>query len=520
MTEQDSAAPRRSRRRNKRRKAGDTPLALEQLPWGQLRYIDPPTEPVNAEGVARIHDAAMRILEDIGIEFLHVEAKQVLKAAGCTVDPDSDNVRMDRGFVMEQVAKAPSSFTITPRNPDHRVVIGDGHAAFGQVASPPNVSDLDNGRRGGNRQDFQNLLKLAQSFNCIHLICGYPVEPIDIHASIRHLDAIFDLLTLTDKAMQPYPLGKERIEDAMEMVRIAGGLNWEEFKATPRMFTNINSSSPLKHDWPMLDGAMRMARHKQPVIVTPFTLSGAMAPITIAGAVAQQTAEALAAIALLQVVQPGTPVVYGSFTSNVDMKTGAPAFGTPEYMRATQMSGQMARRYNLPMRVSNANASNVPDAQATWESVYSLQAASMAHGNIVYHAAGWLEGGLCASFEKFIIDCELLQQLTYYHQPVSVTDDDLAVETIKEVGPNGHFLGCAHTQQRYKTAFYSPFLSDWSNFEQWEQNGSVTATQRANRIWKQVLEEYQPPKMDPAIREELESFVERRKREGGAPMDF
>jgi trimethylamine--corrinoid protein Co-methyltransferase len=520
MSEQESAAPRRSRRRRRREESGETGQAVDQLPWGQPRYVDPPTEPLDAEGVERIHDASMRILERIGIEFLHDEARQILTEAGCDVKPGSTNVKMDRDFVMEQVAKAPSSFTITPRNPDHRIVVGDGHAVFGQVASPPNVSDLDNGRRTGNRHDFQNLLRLAQSFNCIHINCGYPVEPVDIHPSIRHLDAVYDLLTLTDKAMQPYPLGKERIEDAMEMVRIAGGLSWEEFEATPRMFTNINSSSPLKHDWPMLDGAMRLARHRQPVIITPFTLSGAMAPVTLAGAVAQQNAEALCAIALLQAVQPGTPVVYGSFTSNVDMKSGAPAFGTPEYMRATQMSGQMARRYNLPIRVSNANASNAPDAQATWESVYSLQAVAMAHGNVVYHAAGWLEGGLCASFEKFIIDCELLQQFTYYQRPVSVTEDDLAVDAIEGVGPSGHFLGCDHTQQRYKTAFYSPFLSDWSNFEQWQLNGSLDATQRANRIWKKVLAGYQPPPMDPAIREELEAFVERRKAEGGSPTDF
>jgi len=520
MSEQQSNPPSRSRRRGKQRRAREQAWSLAQLPWQQPAYVDPPTEPVSEAGLERIHDAAMRILEEIGIEFLHDEARRILRDAGCQVTADSSNVRMDRDFVMEQVARAPASFTITPRNPERAVIIGDGRAAFGQVASPPNVSDLDNGRRNGNRQDFQNLLKLAQSFNCIHLNCGYPVEPIDIHASIRHLDAVFDLLTLTDKALQPYPLGRERIEDGMEMVRIAAGLSWEEFEAAPRMFTNINSSSPLKHDWPMLDGAMRMARHKQPVIVTPFTLAGAMAPVTIAGAVAQQTAEALAAIALLQVVEPGTPVVYGAFTSNVDMKTGAPAFGTPEYIRATQLSGQMARRYKLPIRASNANASNHPDEQATWESAFSLQAVSSAHINMVYHAAGWLEGGLCASFEKFIIDCELLQQLAYYHQPVSVTEDDLAVEAIRDVGPNGHFLGCEHTRQRYKTAFYSPFLSDWSNFEQWELNGSMTAKQRANRIWKHMLEAYEPPPMDPAIREELESFVERRKREGGAPTDF
>jgi len=256
------------------------------------------------------------------------------------------------------------------------------------------------------------------------------------------------------------------------------------------------------------------------VIVTPFTLSGAMAPVTLAGALAQQTAECLSAIALLQLIRPGAPVVYGSFTSNVDMKSGAPAFGTPEYMRATQISGQLARYYKLPWRASNANAANCPDAQATWESTASLWACSSARSNIVFHAAGWLEGGLCASFEKFIIDCELLQQLAYYHRPVPVSEADLAVDAIKEVGPEGHFLGCSHTQERYKTAFYSPFLSDWSNFESWQEKGSVATPERANKIFKQVLQDYQQPAMDEAVKEELQAFVARRKQEGGAPTDF
>jgi len=286
------------------------------------------------------------------------------------------------------------------------------------------------------------------------------------------------------------------------------------------MFTNINSSSPLKHDWPMLDGAMRLARRNQLVIVTPFTLSGAMAPVTLAGAIAQQTAECLAAVVLLQLVRPGAPVAYGSFTSNVDMKSGAPAFGTPEYVRATQMSGQMARFYRLPWRASNANATNCLDAQATWESASSLWACSTANANIIYHAAGWMEGGLCASFEKFIIDCELLQQYAYYHQPIGITEADLAVDAIRSVGPTGHFLGADHTQERYKTAFYSPFLSDWSNFESWEQAGAIQTPERANRLFKDVLAQYSEPPMDPAAREELVAFVDRRKKEGGAPTDF
>ena len=331
---------------------------------------------------------------------------------------------------------------------------------------------------------------------------------------------IRDRLTLTDKVVHAYSLGKERIEDVMEMVRIAGGLTHDEFDASPRMFTNINSSSPLKHDLPMLDGAMRLARRGQVVSVTPFTLSGAMAPVTLPGAVMQQTAEGLAATVLLQVVNAGAPVIYGSFTSNVDMKSGSPAFGTPEYMRATQMSGQMARFYNLPLRSSNACAANYPDSQSAWESAFSLWACVSSRTNVVYHSAGWLEGGLCASYEKFVMDCETLQQMIHYMQPVTTSAGDLAFEAIRDVGPTGHFFGTEHTLERYETAFYAPFLSDWSNFENWEDRGSIQTPQRANKIWKQILAEFEPPPIDPSIREELQAFVAKRKEEGGAPTDF
>ena len=245
-----------------------------------------------------------------------------------------------------------------------------------------------------------------------------------------------------------------------------------------------------------------------------------MAPVTMAGAVTQSIAEALAAIALLQAISPGCPVAFGSFTSNVDMKSGAPAFGTPEYMRATQISGQMARFYKLPLRASNACAANCPDAQAAWESAFSLWSAVSAGVNMVYHAAGWLEGGLCASYEKFVMDCETLQQMIAYMAPVGAAEADIAIDAIKEVGPGGHFFGAAHTQERYETAFYSPFLSDWSNFESWEEAGAVRTPERANRIWKKILAEFEPPPIDAAITEELAAFVARRKEEGGAPTDF
>jgi len=344
---------------------------------------------------------------------------------------------------------------------------------------------------------------------------------MDLHPSIRHLDCLYDKLTLTDKVAHAYSLGTERVEDVMEMVRIAGGLSHEEFDASPRMYTNINSTSPLKHDWPMIDGMMRLARRGQATIVTPFTLAGAMSPITLAGTVAASCAESLCAIALIQTINPGCPCGMGTFSSNVDMKTGAPAFGTPDYMRTTQMAGQMARFYGLPLRSSNTCVSNAPDNQATWESSHSLFAAMTSGTNMVYHAAGWLEGGLCASYEKFVIDCEQLQQMiTYMSKPVKWDADEIALDAVAEVGQGGHFFGIQHTQDRYETAFYSPFLSDWSNFENWEDRGGVWTAQRANKVWKQILEDYEAPPMDEAILEELKEFVERRKAEGGAPTDF
>nr|WP_278921450.1 trimethylamine methyltransferase family protein [Pseudophaeobacter profundi] len=495
--------------------------ALQQMPWSIPQNIDPPIEPLRPEGVAAIHDGAMRILEEIGVVFLNPEALALFKQAGCQVE--GDLVRMDRGFVMEMLAHAPPEFTITPRNPARSIPIGGKNLLFGNVSSPPNYWDLDLGKKvAGSREQCQNLLKLTQYFNCIHFAGGYPVEPVDIHASVRHLDVLYDKLTLTDKAMHAYSLGKERVEDVMEMVRIAGGLSDAEFEAKPRMYTNINSTSPLKHDYPMIDGCLRLVRRGQAVVVTPFTLAGAMAPVTMAGAVTQSLAEALCAIALFQYVRPGTPCAIGTFTSNVDMKSGAPAFGTPEYMRATQMTGQMARYYGLPMRSSGVCAANVPDGQAMWETSNSLWAAVQSGTNMVYHAAGWLEGGLIASPEKFIMDCEVLQQIQRYMQPeiCATGEDDIALDAIREVGHEGHFFGIQHTQDRYASAFYQPYLSDWRNYEAWEAAGAIWTPERANRLYKDILAEFEPPDMEVATREALQDFVARRKSEGGAPTDF
>jgi len=494
--------------------------AIEQMPWRIPENHDRPTEPMGPEGVEAIHRGAMRILRDIGIRFLNDEALRIFARAGCRID--GQTVFMDADFVTEMVARAPATFTITPRNPDRALPIGGRHMLFGNVSSPPNYWDLERGKVPGFMEGFRDLIKLTQYFNCIHFAGGYPVEPVDVHPSVRHLDCLYEKLVLTDKVCHAYSLGAERVEDAMEMVRIAGGLSHEEFRARPHMFTNINSVSPLKHDFPMIDGALRLARAGQVVVVTPFTLAGAMAPVTMAGAVTLSIAEALAAIALLQYECPGAPVMIGTFTSNVDMKSGAPAFGTPEYMRATQMTGQMARHYGLPLRSSGVCAANVPDGQAMWETSNSLWAAVQSGTNMVYHAAGWLEGGLIASPEKFVMDCEVLQMIQRYMEPATwaTSPDDIALSAIAEVGPEGHYFGCQHTQDRYVTAFYAPFVSDWRNFEAWRLDGAAWTAERAHRTAKAILADYVAPPIDPGIHEELRAFVARRKAEGGAPTDF
>jgi trimethylamine---corrinoid protein Co-methyltransferase len=518
----DQAAPKRRRGGGRAGAANRRGSAvIEQMPWKIPHNNDRPTEPLPPEGVAAIHDGAMRILEEIGIAILNPEALEVFRKQGCTIT--GENVRMDREMLMELVALAPSEWTITPRNLDREIPIGGTAMVFGNVSSPPNYWDMSLGSKvPGTREQCANLLKLTQYFNCIHFAGGYPVEPVDIHASVRHLDVMYDKLTLTDKVAHTYSLGKERVEDAMEMVRIAGGLTQVEFEEKPRMYTNINSTSPLKHDIPMLDGWMRLARANQGLVVTPFTLAGAMAPVTMSGAVAQSLAEGLIAVALAQIIRPGACCAIGTFTSNVDMKSGAPAFGTPEYMRATQMTGQMARFYKLPMRASGVCAANVPDGQAMWETSNSLWSAVQSGTNMVYHAAGWLEGGLIASPEKFIMDCEILQMIQRYFDPelLKTGPDEIALDAIASVGKDGHFFGIQHTQDRYATAFYQPFVSDWRNFEAWEAAGAVQTPERAHHLFHQIIDSFEAPPMDEAIREELAAFVARRKAEGGAPTDF
>ncbi|TRL40032.1 trimethylamine methyltransferase family protein [Rhizobium straminoryzae] len=478
------------------------------------------TEVLDAEALEHIHDASLTVLEEVGMDIMLPEARARMKAAGADVKEGSDRVRFDRGLILDMIASVPSQFTLHARNPERNLAIGGNNLVFAQIASAPFVADREGGRRAGNQEDYRKLVKLAQCYDIVHCTGGYPVEPVDIHASIRHLDCLADLVLLTDKVFHCYSLGRQRNLDALEIVRIGRGISAEQLEAEPSLFTVINSSSPLRLDGPMLQGIIEMSSRNQVVIMTPFTLAGAMAPVTVAGALVQQNAEALCGIAFSQMVRRGAPVMYGGFTSNVDMKTGAPAFGTPEYMKAVMAGGQLARRYGIPYRTSNTNAANTLDAQAAYESMMSLWALTQGGGNFVLHAAGWTEGGLTASFEKFILDVDMLQMVAEFLTPLDVSPDALALDAIREVGPGGHYFGTGHTLARYESAFYAPILSDWRNFETWTEAGRPTTYDHANRIFKEKLASYERPPIDPAIEEELSTFVARRKQEGGVPTDF
>ena len=361
---------------------------------------------------------------------------------------------------------------------------------------------------------------MGQVLNIIHASGGYPVEPMDIHPSVRHLYATHDSLTLSDKIPFVYSLSRQRNIDAMEMTRIAREVDEETFNNEPSISSVINASTPLRYDTVMLHGIQEMSSRNQCIVITPFTLAGAMAPVTVAGALVLQNAEALAGIAYTQVVRPGAPVIYGGFISNVDMRSGAPAFGTPEYWQACLIGGQLARRYGVPYRSSNVNASNSTDPQSSYESVISIWGAVMGGVNLMLHGAGWLEGGLLTSYEKVVIDADILSMVAAMLKPITIDDASLAVEAIAEVGPAGHFFGSQHTQDRYSTEHFQPMVSDWRNFESWDETGRTDAFQRATKLAQQIIDTHQEPAMRKETREELDDYLERRVAEGGVETDY
>ena len=493
-------------------------MVAEQPPWTQPRLPFEPLRGVSDDELEAIHEASLRVLAETGIDFLDETARRQLVDVGCRVD--GDRVRFDPDLVMHLVSTAPAEFTMHAPSPARNLHMGGDVLTFTSVASPPFVTGLGRDRRDGNRDDYRNLIKLGQVLNAVHTVAGYPVEPMDLHPSVRHLYATHDMLTLSDKVPFVYSLSRQRNLDAIEMTRIARGADHDAMDVEPSLYSVINASTPLRYDTVMLHGIQEMSARNQCIVITPFTLAGAMAPVTVAGALVLQNAEALAGIAYTQVVRAGAPVIYGGFTSNVDMRSGAPAFGTPEYWKACLIGGQLARRYRVPYRSSNVNASNSVDAQSAYESVIALWGAVMGGVNLLLHGAGWLEGGLLASYEKMVIDADLLNMVIAMLEPVVIDDAALAVEAIAEVGPAGHFFGIQHTQDRYATEHFQPMVSSWANFETWDEGGRIEAHQRAEALARTLVDAHQEPPMTADRRAALDDFVERRVAEGGVETDY
>ena len=500
---------RTQKRAARRRQRLQSPLL--NIPFRQLRHPGPPYEMLTIEQIERLHQASMRILETVGIDFLDAEALDIWQKAGAKVDPKARHVWIDRELLMETIAQAPPAFTWRARNPEHSVFVGENAITFGPNGGMVYAASLDRGRRPGVMEDYENFLKLSQMCHVLHYATWEQVTPQDVPASTRHLYRLYAGLTLTDKVVMEAAHGREITSDCLNMVEFVFG---DLSKSGPVIGDVINVNSPLRYDERMLGGLISYARAGQVCFITPFILAGAMSPITIAAALAQQNAEALAGVALTQLVKPGAPVIYGGFTTNVDMKSGSPTFGTPEGAWALLVGAQLARRYNLPYRGSGSlTNAKTPDAQAAYETMWTLWPAIQAHANLIMHAVGWLEGGLTASYEKFIIDVEILAMVYHFFEGFIIDDETLALDMIAEVGPGGHHFGTPHTQARYSTEFYQSALADRQSYDTWLEAGGLDTMQRAHLIWKELLALYEPPPLDPALKEALQDYVARRERE-------
>jgi trimethylamine--corrinoid protein Co-methyltransferase len=498
------SSERRAHRRE--RKAGQVVAAKSMSP---ILYVPRVFSLLDEEGIERLHQASMRILSEFGIAFYDEESRSILKSHGVRVQDDI--AYFDPALVEEYVSKAPKTFTQLARNPKNSVEIGGSSMVFAPVYGPPYVVDLERKRREAKLEDFISFVKLAFLSPYIHHSGGTIVEPTDEPVSTRHLDMVFSHIKYSDKAFMGSVTSAENAADSVAMAEILFGA--ETLRHTPGLLSLINVSSPRRFDDRMLGAIKVYARARQALIITPFILAGAMGPTTIAGTVAQLNAEALAGIVFTQMIEPGTPVVYGSFLTNIDLQSGAPVFGSPESQIGLYASAQLARRYGLPFRGGGMfSSSKIPDAQAGYESVMVMLPTVLARANFVLHAAGWLENGLAAGYEKFVLDCEILGMLHVWAKGMDLSDDALALDAIAEVPPGGHHLGTEHTLKRFRTAFYRAELFDYSSAEVWQENGSQDSFTRAHRKVTELLASYEPPPLDPGIEEALKDFMARRKR--------
>ncbi|MDQ3164428.1 MAG: trimethylamine methyltransferase family protein [Actinomycetota bacterium] len=472
----------------------------------------PRYEILSEEAVATLDRGWRRIASELGIEFTLPEAAEEFRRAGQQVD--GPLVKFDPDFLLEQVAKAPREFDVHARNPDHTIHVGGDHMSFASVYGPPFVREGEV-RRNALMADFENFCRLSQAFPQLDSAGGTICEPDDTPLDSRHLDMVYALQTLTDKPYMGSVTSGQNALDTIAMGEILFG-GREAIEERPVSISLINVNSPLRYDDRMLGAMLEYVRAGQPVVVTPFLLMGAMSPVSVPATLAQQMAEALAGIALAQLVRPGTPVIFGSFLSNTDMQSGSPSFGTPESAVGLLCTGQIARHFGLPWRSGGGlTSSQTPDAQAAYEAMMTMLPTFLAGANWVMHSAGWLESGLVSCYEKFVIDIEILRMLKEEFTPLEIDEASLAWGAHQEVGQGGHFLGAAHTLERFRECFYRPLLSSTENFERWKKLGARDAAVRAGEIWRQTLEDYEQPSLDDAVRAELQEYVSRRRAELG-----
>ena len=470
----------------------------------------PRYEILSDESMAVLDKGWRRIVSEIGIEFMSPWAIDMLREAGQVVE--GDNVKFDPEWILQQVAKAPSDFNLRARNPKNNVHIGGNSMVFGGVYCPPFVRE-GSVRRDATFNDFENFCKLTQSFDALDSVGGVVCEPNDLSLDSRHLDMAFAAATLTDKFFMGNVVTAENAKDVIRIAEILHG-GRGAIEETPALISLVNCNSPLRWDDRMLDSLREYALAGQPLVVTPFLLMGAMSPVTIPATLAQQIAEALTGVALTQLVRPGVPVVFGSFLSNIDMQSGSPQFGTPESGIGLLCTGQIARHFKLPFRGGGGlNSSQTVDAQSAYQTMMTMMPTFLSGTNWVMHTAGWLEGGLVSSYDKFILDVEILQSLMAEFTPLEFNESSLAFDAHLEVGHGGHFLGAAHTMERFRDCFYRPFLTNSDNYERWTRLGSRDTRDRAAEIWQKKLDEYVLPEMDSQILAELTEFVAKRKSE-------